>query len=59
MTKDKHQKRERQIASNNGQSDTAGSRGELQSGRLSQFKNHSLGDGGAPNEYLNSESEKD
>lgn len=55
MTKDKHQKRERQIASNNGQGSEVGGRGELRAGRKSQFKNHSFDGDGAPNEYLNTE----
>ncbi|WP_138495607.1 hypothetical protein [Paenibacillus pinistramenti] len=54
MTKDKHQKHERQIASSNGQSDTAGGRGERRAGRLAQFKNHSQDGDHVPNEYLNS-----
>lgn len=52
MTKDKHQKHERQIQSSNGQGDEAGGRGELRSGRKSQFKNHRPGEEGTLNEYL-------
>lgn len=52
MTKDKHEKHERQIQSSNVQGDDAGNRGELRSGRKSQFKNHRPGDDGVPNEYL-------
>ena len=55
MTKDKHQKHERQIVSNNGQSDTAGTRGERRAGRKAQFKNHSQDQNGILNEYLDAE----
>ncbi|AWB46377.1 hypothetical protein DCC85_20890 [Paenibacillus sp. CAA11] len=60
MTKDKTQKRERQLASSNNQGSEVGGRGELRSGRKSQFKNHRLGVDGlsnVPNEYLSSEEE--
>lgn len=52
MTKDKHQKRERQLQSANGQGDEVGNRGEQRPGRKSQFKNHNSEGEGAPNEYL-------
>ncbi|GGA32840.1 hypothetical protein [Paenibacillus physcomitrellae] len=57
MTKDKHQKHERQIASNNGQSDTAGGRGERRAGRKAQFKNHSQDGSGILDEYLDPRTE--